>query len=218
MPTHWLLKNLSRPHFLSFLRMEAIYYPSTQTFLVLPHAFIPHEGTSVEALKRPCGRIAIYDRFDGILCCKLFIHSELKRMVFWLKLNGRNATQDQSTHKKYCSVEVTTFWGEYLQEMKKSFFVPKLCRGTILWRKTSRRKNLEIFWMNSKTIIESGFSDDVKNYFYMSSDSFVLLGGNILHNPRINCLKRWVRLWVFEGKSRANERLIKMRGDYVLLV
>ena len=88
----------------------------------------------------------------------------------------------------------------------------------MLWRKTSRWKNLEIFRMNSKTIIESGFSDDVKNYFYMSSDSFVLLGENVLHNPRINCLKRWVRLWVFEGKSGANERLIKMRGGYVLLV
>ena len=33
------------------------------------------------------------------------------------------------------------------------------------------------------------------SYFYMSSDSFVLFGGNILHNPRINCLKSWVRLW-----------------------
>ena len=32
--------------------------------------------------------------------------------------------------------------------------------------------------------------------------------GNILHNPRINCLKRWL----FEGKNRANEQLIKMRG------
>ena len=31
-------------------------------------------------------------------------------------------------------------------------------------------------------------------YFYISSDSFVLFGGNILHNPRINCLKSWVRL------------------------
>ena len=34
-------------------------------------------------------------------------------------------------------------------------------------------------------------------YFYLSSDSFVLFGGNILHNPRINCLKSWVRLWLF---------------------
>ena len=30
-------------------------------------------------------------------------------------------------------------------------------------------------------------------YFYMSSDSFVLFGGNILHNPQINCLISWVR-------------------------
>ena len=45
-------------------------------------------------------------------------------------------------------------------------------------------------------------------YFYLSSHSFVLLGGNILHNPRINCLKSWVRLWLFEGKSRANEQVI----------
>ena len=196
--------------------MEAIYYPPTQTFLVLPHAFIPHEGTSVEALKRPCGRTAIYDHFDGILCCKLFIHSELKRMVFWLKLNGTN-TRSEYTQK------ILLGWSHlFLRRTsarnEKIFFVPKLCRGTMLWRKTSRRKNLEIFWMNSKTVIESSFSDDVKNYFYMSSDSFVLLGENILHNPRINCLKRWVRLWVFEGKSGANERLIKMRGDYVLLV
>ena len=196
--------------------MEAIYYPPTQTFLVLPHAFIPHEGTSVEALKRPCGRTAIYDHFDGILCCKLFIHSELKRMVFWLKLNGTN-TRSEYTQK------ILLGWSHlFLRRTsarnEKIFFVPKLCRGTMLWRKTSRWKNLEIFRMNSKTIIESGFSDDVKNYFYMSSDSFVLLGGNVLHNPRTNCLKRWVRLWVFEGKSGANERLIKMRGDYVLLV
>ena len=56
-----------------------------------------------------------------------------------------------------------------------------------------------------------------KTYFYTSSDSFVLFGGNILHNPRINCLKSWVRLWLFEGKSGANEQLIKMRGDYVLI-
>ena len=94
MPTHWLLKNLSPPHFLSFLRMEAIFYPPTKTFLVLPRAFIPHERTTVEALKLPCGRIAIYDRFDGILCCKLIIHSELKRMVFWLKLNERNTRSE----------------------------------------------------------------------------------------------------------------------------
>ena len=56
-----------------------------------------------------------------------------------------------------------------------------------------------------------------KSYFYISSDSFVLFGGDILHNPRINCLKSWVRLWLFEGKSGANEQLIKMRGDYVLI-
>ena len=31
-------------------------------------------------------------------------------------------------------------------------------------------------------------------YFHMCSDSFVLFGGNILHNPRINCLKSCVRL------------------------
>ena len=62
--------------------------------------------------------------------------------------------------------------------------------------------------------------DDNQGYFYISSDSFVLLGGgggDILHNPRINCLKSWVRLWLFEGKSGANEQLIKMRGDYVLI-
>ena len=52
---------------------------------------------------------------------------------------------------------------------------------------------------------------------YISSDSFVLFGRNILHNPRINCLKIWVLLWLFEGKSGANEHLIKMRGDYVLV-
>ena len=52
---------------------------------------------------------------------------------------------------------------------------------------------------------------------YISSDSFVLFGRNILDNPRINCLKIWVRLWLFEGKSGANEHLIKMRGDYVLV-
>ena len=52
---------------------------------------------------------------------------------------------------------------------------------------------------------------------YISSDSFVLFGRNILHNPRINCLKIWVRLWLFEGKSGANEHQIKMQGDYVLV-
>ena len=52
---------------------------------------------------------------------------------------------------------------------------------------------------------------------YISSDSFVLFGRNILDNPRINCLKIWVRLWLFEGKSGANEQQIKMRGDYVLV-
>ena len=52
---------------------------------------------------------------------------------------------------------------------------------------------------------------------YISSDSFVLFGRNIIHNPRINCLKIWVRLWLFEGKSGANEQQIKMRGDYVLV-
>ena len=175
MPTHWLLKNLSPPQFLSFLRMEAIYSPPTQTFLVLPQVFISHEGTSLETLKRPCGRIAIYDHFDGILCCKLFIHSELKRMVFSLKLNGRN-TRSEYTQK------ILLGWSHHFLRRisarnEKIFFVPKLCRGTMLWRKTSRRKNLEIFWMNSKTIIESSFSDDMKRYFYMSSDSFVLFGG-----------------------------------------
>ena len=45
-------------------------------------------------------------------------------------------------------------------------------------------------------------------YFYMSSNSFVLFGGNIYHNPQINCLKSWVWLWLFEGKSGANEQLI----------
>ena len=55
------------------------------------------------------------------------------------------------------------------------------------------------------------------SYFYISSDSFVLFGGNILHNPRINCLKSRVRLGLFEGKSGAYEQLIKMRGDYVLI-
>ena len=52
---------------------------------------------------------------------------------------------------------------------------------------------------------------------YISSDSFVLFGRNILHNPRINRLKIWVRLWLFEVKSGANEHLIKMQGDYVLV-
>ena len=42
----------------------------------------------------------------------------------------------------------------------------------------------------------------------MSSVSFVLLGGDILHYSRINCLKSWVRLWLFEGKRGANEQLI----------
>ena len=42
-------------------------------------------------------------------------------------------------------------------------------------------------------------------YFYISSDPFVLFGGNILHDPRINCLKSWVQLWLFEGK-RAGPR------------
>ena len=55
------------------------------------------------------------------------------------------------------------------------------------------------------------------NYFYISSDSFVIFGGNILHNPRIDCLKSWVRIWLFEVKSGANEQLIEMRGDYVLI-
>ena len=45
-------------------------------------------------------------------------------------------------------------------------------------------------------------------YFYFSLDSFVLFDGNILHKPQINCLKSWVRLWLFEGKSGANEQLI----------
>ena len=58
----------------------------------------PTKERSVKALKRPCGRIAIYDHFDGILCCKFFIHSELKRMVFLLKLNGRN-TRSEYTQK-----------------------------------------------------------------------------------------------------------------------
>ena len=57
----------------------------------------------------------------------------------------------------------------------------------------------------------------IYTYFYISSDSFVLFGGNILHKIRINCLKSWVRLWLFEGKSGAKEELIKMRGDYVLI-
>ena len=56
-----------------------------------------------------------------------------------------------------------------------------------------------------------------KNYFYITSDSFVLFGWNILYNPWINCLKSRVRLWLFEGKSGANEQVIKMRGDYVLI-
>ena len=42
----------------------------------------------------------------------------------------------------------------------------------------------------------------------MSTDSFVPTGGNTLHYPRINCLKSWVRLWLFEGKRGANEQLI----------
>ena len=54
-------------------------------------------------------------------------------------------------------------------------------------------------------------------YFYISSDSFVLFWGIILHNPRINCLQSWVRLCLFGGKSGANEQLIKMQGDYVLI-
>lgn len=54
-------------------------------------------------------------------------------------------------------------------------------------------------------------------YFYISLDSFVFFGGNILHNSRINCLKSWVRLRLFEGKSGANEQLIQMQGDYVLI-
>ena len=45
-------------------------------------------------------------------------------------------------------------------------------------------------------------------YFYFSSDSFVLFGGNISHSPQINCLKSWVQLSLFEGKSGANEQLI----------
>ena len=32
-----------------------------------------------------------------------------------------------------------------------------------------------------------------------------------------NCLKSWVRLWLFEEKSGANEQLIKIRGDYLLI-
>ena len=32
---------------------------------------------------------------------------------------------------------------------------------------------------------------DINTYFYMSSDSFVVFQGNILHNSQINCLKSW---------------------------
>ena len=42
------------------------------------------------------------------------------------------------------------------------------------------------------------------------------LGGIYILNPRINCLQSWVWLWLFEGKSGANEQLIKMRRDYAL--
>ena len=41
-------------------------------------------------------------------------------------------------------------------------------------------------------------------------------GGIYILNPRINCLQSWVWLWLFEGKSGANEQLIKMLGDYAL--
>ena len=49
-------------------------------------------------------------------------------------------------------------------------------------------------------------------YFYSSLDTFVLFGRNILHNPQINCLKGWVQLWLFEGKSGANEQLSNLNA------
>ena len=113
MPTHWLTKNLTRPHFLSFLRMEAIYYPPTQTSLVLPQAFIPHEGKSVEALKRPCGRIAIYDRFDGMLCCKLIIQ--------WTQKNGFLTKTERNKHK----IRVHT---KNIARLKSPLFEENICK------------------------------------------------------------------------------------------
>ena len=56
-----------------------------------------------------------------------------------------------------------------------------------------------------------------KFYFYMSSDSFVLFRGNILHNPPNQLSEKLGAAWLFEGKSGANEQLIKIRGDYVLI-
>ena len=72
-------------------------------------------------------------------------------------------------------------------------------------------------WEKLYNRVVDDYAPVIEIYFYLSSDSFVLFGGNILHNPRINCLKSWVRLWLFWGKSGANEQLIKMRGDYVLI-
>ena len=199
MPTHWLLKNLSPPHFLSFFEDGGNILSSHADFLSASASVHFPRRNEFRNPKRPCGRIAIYDHFDGILCCKLFIHSELKRMVFGLKLNGRN-TRSEYTQK------ILLGWSHHFLRRisarnEKIFFVPKLCRGTMLWRKTSRRKNLEIFWMNSKTIIESGFSDVVKNYFYMSSDSFDLLGGNILHNPESTVWKDWCGFECLKGRA-----------------
>ena len=82
-------------------------------------------------------------------------YSKTKKLNFWLKLNGRNAR----IRKPFCSMDLILF-DEYLQD-KTSVYILKACREIGQRFEKSLRggkhvKNLEILWMNNKTIIEFG--------------------------------------------------------------
>ena len=82
-------------------------------------------------------------------------YSKTKKLNFWLKLNGRNARM----RKPFCLMDLIHF-EDYLQD-KTSVYILKACREIgQSFEESLRRgkyvKNLQILWMNNKTIIEFG--------------------------------------------------------------
>ena len=96
----------------------------------------------------------------------------------------------------------------------------KLCSGSIVVEVSIAFYHVAFYFFfifyfltNHNFTVMYSFVVSIIRFFHFSSqiNSFLhKLGflcsfrGNILYNPWINCLKSWVRVWLFEGKSEAN--------------
>ena len=151
---------------------------------------------------------AIPAKQESMMTNTILLRSELFWMWLWSKIvvnMWRMASEVLLSTNISVSMSTVTF------EVNIHFFVGHVCCLGILSAILKNNK-LRFFIRLKNGVLRTNASTwqvrTTSFIFTWAWIPFVLFGGNILHNPQINCLKGWVRLWLFEGKSGAYEQLI----------